>query len=140
MDAATQREYRRLRNLGWKPDDALRAAKITVAFRDAEADGLVEFEVVPDEYLGIEDLEGDVFKAELHPEIPRSQIERERKEFHDRIEHDGVWGIVSKVNGKTIDSVWGFVGDDWKDSGYDTDVKAAALDIIEPTPAHWMAL
>lgn len=54
-----------------------------------------------------------------------------KKELWDRIERDGVWGVVGEVKCKAcgaweiVDAVGGFVGDDWKDSGYDTDVLEA---------------
>lgn len=53
------------------------------------------------------------------------EVIRLKKELWDRIENEGVWGLVGEVKCKccgswtTTDSVWGFVGDDWKNSGYD---------------------
>ena len=53
-----------------------------------------------------------------------------------RIERDGVTGIIAQVRtalGKWIevDSCWGFVDDDWRDSGYDLDAMEAALDYLD---------
>lgn len=53
-----------------------------------------------------------------------------------RIERNGVSGIVAQVRTALgewvdVDSCWGFVGDDWKDSGYDLDAMTAALDYLD---------
>ena len=44
----------------------------------------------------------------------------------------GVWGIVGEYFDGEVwqhaDSCFGFVGDDWKNSGYDTDIMQATLD------------
>lgn len=49
----------------------------------------------------------------------------------DRANRDGMTGIVGQylTNGKWIhaDSVWGFIGDDWKDSGYDLDIMSETI-------------
>lgn len=94
---------------------------------------LVKLDVVADYDMDLDDLLGDLFDPKVNPDINPHVLERQRKEEIERIERDGVWGIVSKVKCPTCgewnqaDSVWGFIGDDWKESGYDLDVKAAAL-------------
>lgn len=55
-----------------------------------------------------------------------------KKELRARIESDGVWGLVGEVKCKCcgaweiIHAVGGFVGEDWKGSGYDEDTRKAA--------------
>jgi hypothetical protein len=48
------------------------------------------------------------------------------------VDRDGVWGIVGEYfdgeRWQHADSCFGFVGDDWKNSGYDTDIMRATLD------------
>lgn len=127
MNATVRAEYKRLRRKGWTASDAMHAAEVNAAFEEAEAEGLVAFEVIPDESADLSFLDQDC-------------MEDVREAEYSRADSCGTWGIVATVNGKTVDSVWGFIGDDWKDSGYDTDVKAAALRVIEPTPSHWCAL
>lgn len=121
-------EYRRLRAKGWTAQEAWRAAKVNVAFAIAEEAGQVRFRV-------IEDIEphdpGD-------PGDFRSQSERDRyfQAIQDRVKRYGTWGIVSEVlcrecqSWRHVDSVWGFIGDDTTDNGYDTDIKLAALEAI----------
>lgn len=123
-------EYRRLRRLGWEIKQAKHAADVAAAFERAEAAGLVRFRVEPD---------GDVDLDNLGC---ADATEEERAELVARIERDGVWGIVSEYLVPACDacghperwedgaSVWGFVGTDYEDSLYDTDVKNAALEKI----------
>ncbi len=62
-----------------------------------------------------------------------SEKEREKYklELWDRIERDGVWGLIGEYwDGSEwvqADSCWGFVGNDWKDSGHDTDIMAMTI-------------
>lgn len=91
----------------------------------------VRFRVVPDETYSLEDLEGDCFEPHVNPDIPASKLQRDREEFIAKVNHEGVWGIVGEYfDGETwrhADSCFGFVGDDWKHSGYDTDIMRTTL-------------
>jgi hypothetical protein len=120
-------EYRRRRAAGWTAKQAWDAAHTAVAF-EAEAEaGRVRFRVLRDE-----DPDPDPFAGArgLRPSEERREHERIVRMAGDW----GVWGIVSEVKcpccGRwvTVDSVWGFLGNDWRDSAYDTDVMQAALD------------
>ena len=130
MTPQTLGEYRRLRKLGWRVADAGRTARINRKFGHAEFCGLVRLVPRPD------DEPYDPGDCELD--------EHDR----DRRERDGVTGITAEFNTgrectcnsdysgdickcgawEIADSVWGFIGDDWKDSGYDADLRRAALD------------
>lgn len=94
--------------------------------------GHVRLRVLLDETCHVEDLEGDTFNPKANPNIPASRLERERKEFVEKVNANGVWGIVGEYfDGETwrhADSCFGFVGDDWKNSGYDTEIMRATLD------------
>lgn len=49
----------------------------------------------------------------------------------ERAKRDGCWGMVGQFwNGtewENADSIWGFIGDDFRNSGYDTDIMHATL-------------
>lgn len=94
--------------------------------------GNVRLRVVPDETCSLEDLEGDCFNPKANPDIPASQLQRDREEFIAKVNREGVWGIVGEYfDGEAwqhADSCFGFVGDDWRHSGYDTDIMRATLD------------
>ena len=101
-------------------------------WQQAENDGLVRLRIEPDELCDYDNLAGDSFNPEVNTDIQPHVLAREEREFIDKINRDGVWGIIIGEfwNGEEwihADSVWGFVGDDWKDSGYDLNVKDATL-------------
>ena len=93
--------------------------------------GNVRVRVVPDELCSLDDLEGDCFNPKANPDNSASRLERDRKEFIEKVNAEGVWGIIGEYfDGEawqTADSCFGFVGDDWKHSGYDTDIMHGTL-------------
>ena len=93
--------------------------------------GDVRLRIVPDETCSLEDLEGDSFNPKANPDIPASRLQRDREDFIAKVNREGVWGIVGEYfdgEWQPADSCFGFVGDDWKHSGYDTDIMRATLD------------
>lgn len=94
--------------------------------------GSVRLRLVPDETCSFEDLEGDYFNPEANPDIPASRLQRDRKDFIANVNREGVWGIIGEYfdgeQWQHADSCFGFVGDDWKNTGYDTDIMRATLD------------
>jgi len=94
--------------------------------------GNVRLRVVLDETCSLDDLEGDCFNPKANPDIPASRLQRDREQFIAKVNQEGVWGIIGEYfDGETwqhADSCFGFVGDDWKNSGYDTDIMRATLD------------
>lgn len=119
MDTEVAREFARLRKKGWAAREALVAARTNVEFEACEDAGFVRFRIEPDDIC---EVDWDFVDK------------RDEKESKARIEKHGMWGIISEARNplggewEHIDSVWGFVGDDVRDNGYDTDVKQAALD------------
>lgn len=132
------REYWRLRKAGWRAADAWRAAHINAEFFNAECGphdmpepGAVRLQIVADDHCSLDDLFGDCYNPKVNPDIPRATLERQRAAEVERVERDGVCGIVGEwFDGdewQQADSVYGFIGDDWRDSGYDVDIRASAL-------------
>lgn len=116
---------------------AARWARESVAtlrrWEHAEDAGLVRFRTLPDE--GPYDA-GDTYDVDMHKDtVPGGEraIVAQRKAEESRLERDGLWGIACDYRVSPSmpwtpgDSVWGFVGDDWQDSGYDVDVRAETL-------------
>jgi hypothetical protein len=97
--------------------------------------GNVRLRLVPDEMCSFEDLEGDCFNPKANPDTPASRLERDRKEFMEKVKREGVWGVIGEYfdgeKWQHADSCFGFVGDDWKSSGYDTDIMRATLDEVK---------
>lgn len=137
------RLYRRERARGFQAQWALSNARTSLEWeKHAVAEhsseepidperGNVRLRVVPDEMRTLEDLEGDCFNPKANPDISASKLERDRDEFIAKVNHEGVWGIVGEYfdgeQWQHTDSCFGFVGDDWKHSGYDADIMRATL-------------
>lgn len=128
-------EYHRLRRKEWAAQAAWRAAKTNAEWDAAEWEELVKLDVIP---------EFDVYDDSFIDTwgLSPKKAEAEKKEIHQRIERDGCWIIVSYFRPDrdaewiAVDSVGGFIGDDYKDSGYDTDLKRAALDALVNEEAY----
>jgi len=93
--------------------------------------GDVRLRLVPDEMCSLGDLEGDGFNPKVNPDTSYSRLQRDREDFIAKVNQKGVWGIVGEYfdgeKWQHADSCFGFVGDDWKDSGYDTDIVRTTL-------------
>lgn len=64
-----------------------------------------------------ENLEGDTYSPDCHPDIPADQLQREQSEFRDLVGREGVYGyVLERWNPEVgkgwehVDSCWGFVG------------------------------
>lgn len=123
-------EYWRLRKIGFRPVEALNAAKSNIRFDELEYEGLVSFEVLPDESADWDNLVGDCYDPKVNSDIDPVILESQEQAEMDRANWGGIWGIVTKVGSEPIDSVWGFIADDWKDSGCDSDAKQSAIDFL----------
>ncbi len=106
--------------------------------------GLVRLDIVPDEVCMLEDLAGDCFNPDVNTDIPPARLAEEYRHFCDRVDRDGVWGIVGEWRlpidaavddadaWQHADSCFGFVGDDWKGSGHDADIMRQAMrDLVD---------
>lgn len=72
---------------------------------------------IADETYSFDDLCGDTYKPELHPEIPAEKILEELEHFKDLVNREGVFGYELQVwnpnvncGWEHVDSCWGFVG------------------------------
>lgn len=157
MTLNVAKEYGKLRARGWHAREALRYAKVLKRWDDVdgyvawEGDNYPRLDSEPYEYGSGYGPVRIVVRSELEPyddsyidtwddsPIVVDGTRMTREEFREwlwaRIERDGVHGIESQfwngVEWEHADSVWGFVGDDWRDSGYDADLMSAALDELD---------
>jgi hypothetical protein len=110
-------EYKRLRSLNYTAKLAYEHACLHEQWEELESNEVVEFLV---EY------DGEPYDDSY------TETEKEKKDLWERIAREGVYNIVGRVKlndtWHDIDSVCGFIGDDWKDSGYDYDVKHSAIE------------
>lgn len=82
-----------------------------------------------DECFDIENLKGDCYNPTANPDIEPDELKRQEQEFEDRVYSDGVYGYeVQRWNPEIdcgwehVDSIYGFVGNDFEGSGYDIDL------------------
>lgn len=112
-------------------------AKFQAEWDRLESAELVRLNIVPDTCADVDDLLGDTFNPVANPDIPAARLERERAAEIERINRDGVYGVIGEfrptTNGAWIesDSCYGFVGDDWKGSGYDLDIMRTTIDALK---------
>jgi hypothetical protein len=123
-------EYERLRRLGWRANQALAAAKLRDRFAELDGD-LVKLEVEPE----IDFYDDSYIDCWTH--LSERARARERNELRKRINSEGHWILVAywrpnhDADWEMADSVGGFIGDDYRDSGYDDDLRRDALDALQ---------
>ena len=91
----------------------------------------------PDEtYRTLDDLLGDGYDVDYlvkEEHWPRKQAEEERQSYIDEINQDGIWGYTTHFrdeSGEIQDgewSCWGFIGDNFDNSGYDIDAMNSVM-------------
>lgn len=122
-------EYWRLRRKDFRASEAYHYAKVNVVFDVYEDAGLVKLGMEPE----IDSL--DMFEPDWT--IYGRDAEREKKDWYARAERDGIWILMSYVRKSQddpwdpADSIGGFMGDDWKDVGYDSEARLAALEALD---------
>jgi len=112
---------------------------------------LVQLTAHPDD-CPFDDLHGDMFDETHASTIPGGmrELKAQLKRAHDRLEIDGQWFWEASVRTPdgyddeysewhTADSIGGFVGDDFSESGYEPDLQVACLDAIADQyhVPHW---
>lgn len=108
---------------------------VTTRWEQAESEGLVRLQIEPDYDADLANLEGDCYDPGVNPDIQPHILARQRKEFFESVDREGVWGIIGQYrcpccgNWQDAGSCWGFVGHEW--SGYDLDIMAATLERVE---------
>lgn len=139
LEPSLLNEYKKLRKQYTPAGESLRRVRYMLVkrqqmleFAELVTQGKVRFRVEPDDGVSYDDLAGDSYSPEVNPDIPASVLAKQEKEFKQRINTEGVWGIIGEYwNGREwikADSVWGFVGDDYESSGYAAEVRALTID------------
>ena len=117
--------YKQLRKKEWKAKNAWDYAVTKSKFYDRDD---VRLLIEPDQSYSMKDLKGDMFDPKINKDVKPEILAKQEKDFEERVSQQGVWGIVGQYKcpccgeWKSTDSVWGFVGDDWEESGYDEDI------------------
>ncbi len=123
-----ERHYRRFRAQGYTAHVALSYARTELEWEDAG--DLVRLTQDP-EIDFYDDIYIDTWT------IRDCDKERAKKELRERLNHEGHWILVCQYRlseeheWETADNIGGFIGNDWEESGYDSDVKRSALDALD---------
>jgi len=79
----------------------------------------------------LEELKGDCYSPAAHPDMLPDQLRAEERKFERRVEQDGVWGYEVQTwnpgigeGWEHVDSIWGFVGEDFEGSGHDAHLRS----------------
>ena len=137
------KSYQNERAKGWTAQHALRNARTLEEWRQRSGHTVGEDESVSDQcdvrlLIVADDYYDDSYIDTW--DISDKKKEKAKKELREKINHEGVWGIHGQYrtcacnycdnpcHWEDVDSVSGFVGDEWYDSGYDTDVMQNTLD------------
>ena len=131
MDKRILAEYSRLRSLGWRAKDAIDAARTLAQFERLEILGLVKLAIEPEQ---------EQYDASYVDTWDLSERRREaaKKEIMDRVASEGTYFVMAMARASEsdeflcVDSCGGFIGDDWIDSGYDVDLRRAAVERCAP--------
>lgn len=107
---------------------------------------LNEFSLIEDadDDYTMSDLEGDSYDPKCHPDLDPDHLASDRESFHDRVNRDGVWSYVlihnevhrcdcpycPKSTSKVIESIGGFIGQDFFGSGHDLEFVSTMNDIL----------
>src|SRR5574337_1185986 len=126
LDHYALREYQRLRAMGWHAKQALDATRTRSEWEKYECG---EFDTPALGYVRLR------VEPEMYPEMGNLTDAAEGSHEYARLleiaERDGVWGLIGEYfdgdKWQHADSCWGFIGGDWKDSGYDADIMRATL-------------
>lgn len=128
--------YREYRSKGCLARWAILSARTRVEWDKHEGED-VKLDIEPDDTWDMDNLKGDCFDPRWINHITPERLKQEEKAFEQRVYDEGVWGMVGRAKCKccgewhVADSVWGFVGDDWENSGYDIDIMRETLAEIE---------
>jgi len=99
--------------------------------------GKIMLEKSEDEFYRYEDLAGDIFNPEINTSIEPKVLQRQERNFKERIRRQKVWGAIThywtgrsweSFVGIDDNSIFGFVGNDLIGSGYEIQLLEAALD------------
>lgn len=97
-------------------------------------DARIRIVVSADYCMSWEDIVGESFCPKANPDIKPEILEREEKEYLEKVNRDGVWFYDAQIwNGyewESVASIGGFVGDDFIGSNYDDDLMESAMDAL----------
>ena len=105
-------------------------AKDAAIFALFERDELASITKEKDEFYQFSDHAGDCYCPIANPDIDAGELKKQERRERARFNRQGVYFHTLVVAGQDIDSIGGFVGDDFYGSGYDQDFYFSAIEIL----------
>ena len=94
--------------------------------------GPIRLSIIYDDFWNMDDLKGDCYNPDVNHDINPNVLKKQEKEFEDRVSSEGCTGLIAEywdgTQWQEVYSCFGFVGDDWENSGYDDDAMQSAID------------
>lgn len=124
------KEYKRQRALGVQAKHAIHTARTLVEWEGLGGHTKQDDYEEPDARVRLSILPDEDWQHATECGCPDTGCEERNIELANR---DGVWGIVGEYrirdedDWEQADSIWGFIGSSWEDSGYDTDVRGETI-------------
>ncbi len=109
----------------------LEISKLKAIFAQLENDGIATIRKERDEFYTFADHAGDLFNPEVNNNIDPEELKTQRRRELARFNRAGTWFYSLNVLGNELDSMGGFVGNDFNGSGYDIDFYASALQEVQ---------
>ena len=109
----------------------LETSKLKAIFAQLESDGIATVRKERDEFYTFADHAGDVFDPEVNDDIDPEELQTQCRRERARFNRAGTWFHSLNVLGNELDSMGGFVGNDFNGSGYDIDFYASALQQVQ---------
>lgn len=110
-------------------------------FYQLKEDGLASISKEEDNYYTFSDHAGDCYDPIVNDGIPAADLKRQERNERARFNRQGVWFHSLTVLGKDLDSIGGFVGNDFYGSGYDHDFYQTAIAAVAKThPEYFTAI
>ena len=111
-------------------------SELKALFDVFQKDGLASISKESDSFCSMGDLKGDSFEPDLH-DIDPKELKRQERNFEQRVYRNGVHFHQLTVMDNELDSIGGFVANDFYGSGYDSEFYNQALALIEVShPAY----
>jgi len=79
-----------------------------------------------------------MFCPNTNPEINGDELKRQERNERARMNKQGAWFFTLVVKNEDLDSIGGFVGNDFYGSGYDTDFYRGALMQVKDTHPEYI--
>lgn len=123
--------YQHYRDLGYTGIRALRNARIRIRFDALESEDRVRLHTEPE----IDYYDDSYIDTWAH--LSERSKARLKEEIAERIDREGHWILIGQWR-KSPDDAWesadncgGFIGDDYIDSGYDSDIMRATIEAFD---------